>query len=474
MRLLLITLLTCAFSIVAMAQAISPRYYFEDITIHNGKGAIKVPSGIDTERPAAPINGMIRYNSTTNNLESFIDSLWKNLGGTSLPACLDDQIVIYDSGEALGFRCDDVPAGGIPLMLKGSIVVSNGITNGEKVACADGQILEYDSTETDGFKCLDTPTGTTLPICLDEQILIADSGELLGYRCDDAPVGGVPLMSKGSLLVSDGTTNGEKIACDDGQILEYDSAEVDGFKCLDTPVSGGTDLPTCADDQIVVYDAGEILGFRCDDLPTPGVSLLGKGSILTSDGTNNGEKTACGDGEILEYDSNEIDGFKCSPTYPLFIERLVRTNSTSSTTGQTTVFNKTYTVSPGNKIVGECSFRVTLNVNTDQTVACSVAEYSLESKLYVENLDFGDVRHATSGGNVFLGRYRGVGLRVNSPGVSCFDQQLIVGAGRFEVEDANLDGSISFDLTQGFSRNHSNDTGSVFAIDFTCTIEERK
>ena len=42
-----------------------------------------------------------------------------------------------------------------PVMAKGSIVTSNGSSNGEFTACANGEILEWDSAETAGVKCGD-------------------------------------------------------------------------------------------------------------------------------------------------------------------------------------------------------------------------------------------------------------------------------------------------------------------------------
>lgn len=41
------------------------------------------------------------------------------------------------------------------------------------------------------------------------------------------------------------------------------------------------------------------------------LDLLGKGSLVTSNGTDNGEFTACADGETLMYDASETNGFKC-------------------------------------------------------------------------------------------------------------------------------------------------------------------
>lgn len=44
-----------------------------------------------------------------------------------------------------------------PAMAKGSIVTSNGTSNGEFTACANGERLEWDSTETSGVKCVSDP-----------------------------------------------------------------------------------------------------------------------------------------------------------------------------------------------------------------------------------------------------------------------------------------------------------------------------
>ncbi len=43
------------------------------------------------------------------------------------------------------------------------------------------------------------------------------------------------------------------------------------------------------------------------------IPLMGKGSILTSNGTDNGEFTACPDGEVLIADSSQTSGFICKP-----------------------------------------------------------------------------------------------------------------------------------------------------------------
>ena len=41
--------------------------------------AIQLPSGTTAQRPGVPVNGMLRYNSETNNLEAYISGAWVNI-----------------------------------------------------------------------------------------------------------------------------------------------------------------------------------------------------------------------------------------------------------------------------------------------------------------------------------------------------------------------------------------------------------
>ena len=38
--------------------------------------ALKVPVGTSAQRPASPVNGMIRFNTSTNRLEGYANSTW--------------------------------------------------------------------------------------------------------------------------------------------------------------------------------------------------------------------------------------------------------------------------------------------------------------------------------------------------------------------------------------------------------------
>lgn len=50
----------------------------QEVTL-NTSGAITIPSGTTAQRPATPINGMIRYNTDSNRFEGYINNAWITL-----------------------------------------------------------------------------------------------------------------------------------------------------------------------------------------------------------------------------------------------------------------------------------------------------------------------------------------------------------------------------------------------------------
>ena len=51
-----------------------------DINFPGNTDGIIAPSGLTAERPVTPVNGTIRYNTTNNNLEGFVNSTWVIIG----------------------------------------------------------------------------------------------------------------------------------------------------------------------------------------------------------------------------------------------------------------------------------------------------------------------------------------------------------------------------------------------------------
>jgi len=60
----------------------------------SGTGALKVPSGTTAEQPVVPIDGMIRYNTTTGNFEGYIDGEWGAIGGGATGGGGDEVFVL--------------------------------------------------------------------------------------------------------------------------------------------------------------------------------------------------------------------------------------------------------------------------------------------------------------------------------------------------------------------------------------------
>lgn len=46
----------------------------------SGTGALKVPAGTTAQQPVVPIDGMIRYNTTTAQFEGYINGAWQQVG----------------------------------------------------------------------------------------------------------------------------------------------------------------------------------------------------------------------------------------------------------------------------------------------------------------------------------------------------------------------------------------------------------
>ena len=42
----------------------------------NSTGSITIPSGTTAQRPASPVNGMLRYNTDTSHLEIYLSGTW--------------------------------------------------------------------------------------------------------------------------------------------------------------------------------------------------------------------------------------------------------------------------------------------------------------------------------------------------------------------------------------------------------------
>jgi hypothetical protein len=59
-------------------------------TLETGSSAIVVPIGTTGERPTTPTNGQIRYNSSDNVMEMYVNSAWVTIAKVGLVAIVKD------------------------------------------------------------------------------------------------------------------------------------------------------------------------------------------------------------------------------------------------------------------------------------------------------------------------------------------------------------------------------------------------
>ena len=67
------------------------------VSFQGAKGGLQLGSGPTTDRSAAPVNGTLRYNTTTNEMEAYINNAWEIIS-TNRPA--DIQVQNLGTGDA--------------------------------------------------------------------------------------------------------------------------------------------------------------------------------------------------------------------------------------------------------------------------------------------------------------------------------------------------------------------------------------
>jgi hypothetical protein len=100
----------------------------QNITM-SGTGAVKVPSGTTAQRPSSPTAGMVRYNTTLGEYESYVVNDWKILSSRDFTYSIDYLAVAGGGG---GGSCSSANGsaggGGAGGLLESSVTVSAGVT----------------------------------------------------------------------------------------------------------------------------------------------------------------------------------------------------------------------------------------------------------------------------------------------------------------------------------------------------------
>ena len=91
-----LTNLASASIATTLSTSISPT--FQNLTL-NGTDSIKVSAGTTAQRNGSPVNGMFRYNTTTNEFEGYQNNAWGAIGGggTTVNNDADNRIITGSS-----------------------------------------------------------------------------------------------------------------------------------------------------------------------------------------------------------------------------------------------------------------------------------------------------------------------------------------------------------------------------------------
>ena len=120
---------------IGQAVATSDSPTFTNMTL-SGTDSIKVPAGTTAQRNGSPVNGMFRYNSTTNEFEGYQDSSWGAIGGGGTATTINnnaDNRIITGSGTANTLEAESTltytsgtlahPSGDFTLDVDGDIIL---------------------------------------------------------------------------------------------------------------------------------------------------------------------------------------------------------------------------------------------------------------------------------------------------------------------------------------------------------------
>lgn len=194
---------------------------------------------------SATTTTQLGYLDATSSIQTQLDSKVEDLQGAYI-ASTQPQIIFNSTQGGLVFS-DAVAPIGTPFL---QILSSDALTKYLEVS-ASGNIstsldingrLEVVSTSLASLPC---------PVMTNAQrdLLTPIAGDCIFSSTDLAQEifdgtnwlvnrpSGIPVLSKGALITSNGTANGEFSACADGEKLEWDSAEPSGIKCVGESVS---------------------------------------------------------------------------------------------------------------------------------------------------------------------------------------------------------------------------------------------
>ena len=97
-----------------------------------GTGAIDVAAGTEAQRPGTPSNGMLRYSTTDNRFEGYVNGAWDEIGGAGAGGGGSDK-VFWENGQTV--NTDYTITDGQNAGSFGPITINAGVT----VTIGDGE-----------------------------------------------------------------------------------------------------------------------------------------------------------------------------------------------------------------------------------------------------------------------------------------------------------------------------------------------
>jgi len=100
------------------------------INLGSNTGAAIVPKGTTAQRPATPVEGSLRYNTTTSALEVYKSGTWGSVGGGATGGGQNAAFYLNDTTISVNYT---VPTGQ-NAMTAGPVTINDGVT----VTVSDG------------------------------------------------------------------------------------------------------------------------------------------------------------------------------------------------------------------------------------------------------------------------------------------------------------------------------------------------
>lgn len=126
----------------------------DNILIITGSGAIKIPAGNTAARPSSPVNGMVRYSSTLNNLEGYINGNWEELLNTGSSVTISGDLTM-DTGAQFFLDDGTLADPGLAFSDDVNTGIFSAIDNSIGLVANGSELLRIGPTEIDAFANLD-------------------------------------------------------------------------------------------------------------------------------------------------------------------------------------------------------------------------------------------------------------------------------------------------------------------------------